>query len=124
MLLVRAAASSSASGSPPTIRQMLATLAHASSVSSSLDPRARAGYIDIHLSLATPAVAHQWLVYARAGHFTEIVPVAGPAVVSAYRLPFWHYVTPLVATAGRARDARRWVLLGTFLSAAGLSSRG
>jgi len=30
-------------------------------------------------------------------------------------LPFWHYTTPLVAKRGRAKDAARWVLLGTFL---------
>jgi hypothetical protein len=75
------------------------------------NPRARSGYIDLHLSLCTPGVAHQWLVYSRAGHFSEIVSVAGPATVTAYRLPFWHYTTPLV---GRA-NAARWVLLGTFL---------
>ncbi|TMJ28529.1 MAG: hypothetical protein E6G95_08535, partial [Alphaproteobacteria bacterium] len=59
------------------------------------NPAARAGYIDLHLSLCTPGVAHQWLVYSRAGHFSEIVSVAGPATVTAYRLPFWHYTTPL-----------------------------
>ena len=69
------------------------------------------GYIDLHLSLCTPSVAHQWLVYSRAGHFTEIVSVAAPATVTAYRLPFWHYTTPLVGTPAAAR----WVLLGTFL---------
>jgi hypothetical protein len=74
-------------------------------------PAARQGYIDLHLSLCTPDVAHQWLVYSRAGHFSEIVPVAGRATVTAYRLPFWHYTTPL---AGLPRAAR-WVLLGTFL---------
>lgn len=72
---------------------------------------ARSGYIDLHLSLCSPGVAHQWLVYSRAGHFSEIVSVAQPATLSAYRLPFWHYTTPLV---GRP-DAARWVLLGTFL---------
>ncbi|HSI00308.1 MAG TPA: hypothetical protein VLA02_06870 [Reyranella sp.] len=75
------------------------------------NPAARQGYIDLHLSLCTPDVAHQWLVYSRAGHFSEIVAVAGPATVTAYRLPFWHYTTPLV---GGPRAAR-WVLLGTFL---------
>jgi hypothetical protein len=75
---------------------------------------ARGGYIDLHLSLCSPGVAHQWLVYSRAGHFSEIVSVAGPASVTAYRLPFWHYTTPLAAKPGRA-DAARWVLLGTFL---------
>lgn len=72
---------------------------------------AKGGYIDLHLSLATPSVDHQWLVYSRAGHFGEIVSVAKPAAVTAYRLPFWHYTTPLVGKSGAAR----WVLLGTFL---------
>ena len=72
---------------------------------------AKGGYVDLHLSLCGPGVAHQWLVYSRAGHLSEIVSVARPAAVSAYRLPFWHYTTPL---AGRT-NAARWVLLGTFL---------
>jgi hypothetical protein len=75
------------------------------------NPRARQGYVDIHLSLCSPGVAHQWLVYSRAGHFSEIVPLAAPATITAYRLPFWHYTTPLVGKPGAAR----WVLLGTFL---------
>ncbi|MBM3621801.1 MAG: hypothetical protein FJX20_14040 [Alphaproteobacteria bacterium] len=79
--------------------------------------RARAGYVDLHLSLSSPAVDHQWLVYAKAGHLSEIVPVHGAATLTAYRLPFWHYTTPLVAKRGKAAKARRWVLLGTFLYA-------
>lgn len=73
--------------------------------------RARQGYIDLHVSFGTPSVKHQWLVYSRAGHFSEIVPVGGPCTVAAYRLPFWHYTTPLVGSG----NAARWVLLGTFL---------
>ena len=73
--------------------------------------RAIGGSIDLHLSLCGPGVEHQWLVYSRAGHFSEIVSVARPATVTAYRLPFWHYTTPLVGTP----KAGRWVLLGTFL---------
>ncbi|SKA24367.1 hypothetical protein SAMN02745126_04397 [Enhydrobacter aerosaccus] len=76
--------------------------------------RAAHGYIDLHLSLCTPGVSHQWLVYSRAGHFSEIASVAAPATVTAYRLPFWHYTTPLVGKPGSGR----WVLLGTFLFAA------
>lgn len=72
---------------------------------------AKSGYIDLHLSLCGPGVAHQWLVYSRAGHFSEIVSVAKPSTVTAYRLPFWHYTTPLVGKP----NAARWVLLGTFL---------
>ncbi len=75
--------------------------------------RAKKGYIDLHLSLCTPGVEHQWLVYSRAGHLGEIASVAGAATITAYRLPFWHYTTPLVGTA----KAARWVLLGTFLYA-------
>lgn len=86
-------------------------------------PAAKAGYFDLHLGIATAGVAHQWLVYAKAGHFTEMVSVAAAGGITAYRLPFWHYTTPLVAKRGRAADAARWVLLGTFLYAAGRGSR-
>jgi hypothetical protein len=68
-------------------------------------------YADLHISLCTPSEQHQWLVYSRAGHFSEIVSVAGASTVTAYRLPFWHYTTPLVG----GPKAARWVLLGTFL---------
>ena len=72
------------------------------------------GYLDIHLSLGAPAIAHQYLVYAKSGHFTEIVPVHGLGTLTVYRLPFWHLTTPLKAKPGREAEARRWVLLGTF----------
>lgn len=78
------------------------------------DPRARAGYVDMHLTLAGPGVAHQWLVYAEGGHFRHVLDVATAGGITAYRLPFWHYTTPLVAKPGRERAANRWVALGTF----------
>jgi hypothetical protein len=81
------------------------------------DPRARNGYVDVHLTFAGPGVARQYLVYARGGHFSEDVDVAARGLVTVYRLPFWHYTTPLVAKPGRAATARRWVVLGTFLFA-------
>lgn len=81
------------------------------------DLEARDGYVDVHLTLASPAVEHQWLVYARGGHLSEMASVATEGGMTVYRLPFWHYTTPLVARAGRERDAHRWVLLGTFLYA-------
>jgi hypothetical protein len=77
--------------------------------------RARKGYVDLHLSLASPG-AEQTLVLSRAGHFSEAVSLAGAAVVNAYRLPFWHFTTPLLG----GKRAARWVLLGTFLYAASL----
>lgn len=74
------------------------------------------GYLDVHVTLAGRGVAQQWLVYARQGHFSEVVDVATAGGITAYRLPFWHYTTPLVAKRGATEsDARRWVLLGTFL---------
>jgi hypothetical protein len=80
------------------------------------EPAAARGYLDVHLSFATPAVRDQYLVYARTGHFTEMVEVTQkPGLVTAYRLPFWHYTTPLRAKPKKEVDARRWVLLGTFL---------
>jgi len=80
------------------------------------EPDARRGYLDLHLSFATPGVRDQFLVYAKAGHFTEMVEVTQkPGLVTAYRLPFWHYTTPLRAKPKQESAARRWVLLGTFL---------
>jgi hypothetical protein len=79
------------------------------------EPEARPGYVDLHLTLVGPAVVQQWLVYATAGHFTRIENAARMGRVTAYRLPLWHYTTPLVAKRGREAEARRWVLLGTFL---------
>lgn len=78
------------------------------------DAEGRDGYFDLHLSFSTSAVKRQLLVYERAGHFSEVQEVAAPAVLTGYKLPFWHYTTPLEAKPGREADARRWVLLGTF----------
>ena len=79
------------------------------------EPDAKDGYLDVHLSFATKAVAHQWLVYERGGHLSEIADVATLGGLTAYRLPLWHYATPLAAKRGREANAHRWVMLGTFL---------
>lgn len=79
------------------------------------EPLARKGYLDLHLSFVSPEAGSQLLVYARAGHFTESVETARNGLVTAYRLPFWHYTTPLMARGRNGDSARRWVLLGTFL---------
>lgn len=80
--------------------------------------RAAEGYLDLHLSLSAKSVDHQYLVYAKGGHFTEMVPVHGLGFLTIYRLPFWHYTTPLQAKPGKVDSARRWVLLATYLHAA------
>jgi hypothetical protein len=79
------------------------------------DAVARDGYIDVHLSLTNSAVAHQWLVYARRGHFSQVASAAMTRGLTGYRLPFWHYTTPLQGKRGQEANARRWLLLGTFL---------
>lgn len=79
------------------------------------EPEAKDGYLDVHLTLATPAVASHFLVYAQDGHLSQLEDVNTVGGITAYRLPFWHYTTPLQARRGREADARRWVLLGTFL---------
>lgn len=82
------------------------------------DPRAAGGYVDLHLSFGHPAVRHQFLVWAVDGHFTRMAPVGAPGGIAVYRLPLWHYTTPLVARRGHAVDAARWVALATFRYAA------
>ena len=77
------------------------------------EPQARDGYTDVHLTLCTRGVKAQTLVYAPYAHFDQQASVAKSGTLTAYRLPFWHYTTPLQGGAG----ARRWVLLGTFLDA-------
>ncbi len=78
------------------------------------EPRARGGYLDLHLTFSHRDVAQQWLVYAEHGHFRHVVDVNTEGGITAYQLPFWHYTTPLVARRGHATNARRWVVLGTF----------
>ena len=72
------------------------------------------GFIDFHVMFRNDAVAHQYLVYEEKGHFSKIVSINVQGGVSVYRLPFWHYTTPLAAKPGREKEARRWLLLGTF----------
>lgn len=69
------------------------------------------GYIDAHLTFCTPGVEHQYLVYAAEGHFDQMQSIASTGAVTAYKLPFWHYTTPLVT---RSKATRRWLVLGTF----------
>lgn len=81
------------------------------------DAEAQDGYLDVHLTFANAGVGRQLLVYERRGHLSEVTSVRTVGGMTAYRLPFWHYTTPLEPRRGRGEDARRWVLLGTFLDA-------
>ena len=79
------------------------------------DAEARDGYTDVHLSFCTAGVLRQSLVYAPHGHFCEEASVNTLGGITAYRLPFWHYTTPLISRPRPKQVPRRWVLLGTFL---------
>ena len=81
------------------------------------DADASGGYVDLHLTFCNDAVAHQWIVYEHGGHLGQVQSIATPGGVACYRLPLWHYTTPLAPRPGRVQEARRWVLLGTFLDA-------
>lgn len=78
------------------------------------NPDIRDGFVDFHVMFANAAVAHHYLVYAERGHFSRIVNVNVRGGVSVYKLPFWHYTTPLAARRGRESEARRWLILGTY----------
>lgn len=72
------------------------------------------GFVDFHLMFTNYAVAHQYLVYEEKGHFSKIVDINIQGGVSIYRLPFWHYTTPLAGKPAQESAARRWLLLGSF----------
>jgi hypothetical protein len=75
---------------------------------------ARDGFVDIHLMFSNAAVAHHYLVYEQKGFFSQIEDVTTPGAIAIYRLPFWHYTTPLVAHRGREQEARRWLLMRSY----------
>lgn len=78
-------------------------------------PAIREGYVDFHVMFANKGVDHHYLVYEDRGHFSKIVDININGAVSIYKLPFWHYTTPLAAKPGQETRARRWLLLGSFV---------
>lgn len=75
----------------------------------------RDGYVDLQVTLTNDAVARQYLLYERDGFFNQSVNVGIASGVSVSLLPFWHQVTPLEARKGREAEARRWLLLVSFV---------
>jgi len=74
----------------------------------------RNGFLDMHIMFSNDAVAHQLLVYEQKRFLSVARDVSKGASIAVYRLPFWHYTTPLTAREGREATARRWLLLGSF----------
>jgi hypothetical protein len=77
-------------------------------------PGSRNGFVDLHIMFSNDAVKTQQLVYEERGFLSASHEVSGPSGIAVYRLPFWHYTTPLVGRKGREEEARRWLLLGSF----------
>jgi hypothetical protein len=77
-------------------------------------PEACNGFIDFHIMFSNDAVAQQFLVYEERRFLSATREVSRGASMAVYRLPFWHYTTPLTARPRREREARRWLLLGSF----------
>lgn len=74
----------------------------------------RNGFIDLHVMFSNDDVAAQSLVYEERGYLSNSHDITARAAIAIYRLPFWHYTTPLVAKPRREATARRWLLLGSF----------
>lgn len=77
-------------------------------------PTEKNGYVDFHIMFSNDAVASQLLVYEDRGFLSQAHDVADTSAIAIYRLPFWHYTTPLIGRKGREAEARRWLLLGSF----------
>ena len=75
---------------------------------------ARNGFVDLHIMFSNDAVRSQQLVYEERGFLSATHEVSGRSGIAVYRLPFWHYTTPLLGRRGREAEARRWLLLGSF----------
>ena len=73
------------------------------------DP-ARYGFVDIHIMFSNDAVKSQYLVYEEKHFLSKTHDVSGRSGIAVYKLPFWHYTTPLIGGPG----ARRWLLLGSL----------
>ncbi|MBS1635780.1 MAG: hypothetical protein JST26_07630 [Bacteroidetes bacterium] len=78
------------------------------------NPNVRNGYFDIHIMFSNPHVQHQLLVYEKKGFLNGTYNIASPAAIAVYRLPFWHYTTPMLGKKGYEDQARRWLLLRSF----------
>ena len=78
------------------------------------DSNTRNGFVDLHIMFSNDAVRSQYLVYEERGFLSASHEVSGRSGIAVYRLPFWHYTTPLVGRPGREAEARRWLLLGSF----------
>ncbi len=72
------------------------------------------GYYDIHLMFSNKYVANQLLIYEDKGFLNKVTTISEPSAIAIYRLPFWHYTTPMQGVVGKENMAQRWLLLRSF----------
>ncbi|MFT3980795.1 MAG: hypothetical protein QM687_10025 [Ferruginibacter sp.] len=72
------------------------------------------GYFDIQLMLSNKYVQHQWLVYEQQGFLNKFADITSLSGMAVYRLPFWHYTTPMMAKKKSESMAKRWLLLHSY----------
>ena len=78
------------------------------------DAQIRNGFVDLHVMFSNPGVAQHFLVYEDRHYLSAVHDVSAGAAIAIYRLPFWHYTTPLIPRRGQEETARRWLLLASF----------
>lgn len=78
------------------------------------DANLKHGYFDIQLMLSNKYVKHQWLVYEQNGFLNQTIDITSLSGIAVYRLPFWHYTTPMMAKKHHHESAKRWLLLHSF----------
>jgi len=78
------------------------------------DAQIRNGFVDLHVMFSNPGVAQHFLVYEDRRYLSAVHDVSAGAAIAIYRLPFWHYTTPLIPRRGQEETARRWLLLASF----------
>lgn len=74
----------------------------------------RNGYFDLHIMFSNTYVQHQFLVYEKGGFLNGVYDLSAPSGATVYKLPFWHYTTPLFGKVGKEKFARRWLILRSF----------
>ncbi len=77
-------------------------------------PHMKNGYVDFHYYVNHADVEYQMLVHEDRGHLNKFYSLNHFAGLNVYRLPFWHYTSPLQVKPGSSKKAARWIIMYTF----------
>ena len=67
-------------------------------------------FLDVHISFVNKWVDHQYMLFGKDTLNNE-VSVAANGSIGIYRLPLWHFVTPLIGKVGHENEAARWLII-------------